>query len=125
MPGEAFERKLAAILAADIAGYSRLVGLDEEGTLARLLSLRREAALPQERRIAFRVGINLGDIVVRGDDNGSRWRCRGRPSCMRRARKRFECEVAHTSTRQDARIVNRKQTAGLTSDPSSGSTRIG
>ena len=38
MPAEAVERKLAAILAADIAGYSRLVGLDEEGTLARLNS---------------------------------------------------------------------------------------
>jgi len=32
MPVEAFERKLVAILAADIAGYSRLIGLDEEGT---------------------------------------------------------------------------------------------
>src|ERR1051326_4011070 len=114
MPVEAFERKLVAILAADIAGYSRLIGLDEEGTLARLRDLRRdvidpqvaahrgrivkttgdgilvefqsvvdavrcaiatqsvtagrEAALPPERRIAFRVGINLGDIVVEGDD---------------------------------------------------------
>jgi len=111
---EAVERKLVAILAADVAGYSRLVGLDEEGTLARLKILRREvidpeiashrgrtvkttgdgllvefvsvvdavrcavaaqracvereAALPQDRRIQFRVGINLGDIVVDGDD---------------------------------------------------------
>jgi class 3 adenylate cyclase len=101
-------------LAADIAGYSRLVGLDEEGTLARLRALRRElidptitehrgrifkttgdgvlvefasvvdavrcavaaqrataareAAVVQERRIEFRVGINLGDIVVEGED---------------------------------------------------------
>jgi TolB-like protein/class 3 adenylate cyclase len=114
LSGERVERRLAAILAADIAGYSRLVGLDEEGTLARLRSLRREVidpaiaahrgrivkttgdgmlldfqsvvdavryavavqsatteregALPAERRIAFRVGINLGDIVVEGDD---------------------------------------------------------
>jgi class 3 adenylate cyclase len=36
MTAEAVERRLTAILAADIAGYSRLVGLDEEGTLARL-----------------------------------------------------------------------------------------
>src|SRR3954463_5335720 len=110
MPTEAVERRLTAILAADIAGYSRLVGLDEEGTLARLKALRRElidptiadhrgrivkttgdgmlvefasvvdavrcavavqhatgereAGLPQEQRIEFRVGVNLGDIVV-------------------------------------------------------------
>jgi TolB-like protein/class 3 adenylate cyclase len=109
-----FQRRLAAILAADIAGYSRLIGLDEEGTLARLRSLRHQAivptvaahrgrivkttgdgmlvefqsvvdavrcavamhgataehesAVPRERRIVFRVGINLGDIVVEGED---------------------------------------------------------
>ncbi len=114
MPVQRIERKLTAILAADIAGYSRLVGLDEEGTLARLGALRRElidpaieahrgrivkttgdgllvefasvvgavrcavavqramaareAALPEDRRIAFRVGINLGDIVVEDGD---------------------------------------------------------
>jgi TolB-like protein/class 3 adenylate cyclase len=107
-------RRLAAIRAADVAGYSRLVGIDEEGTLARLRGLRRElidpeieahngrivkttgdgiliefasvvdavrcaiavqggmalrnSDVPQERRIIFRVGINLGDIVVEGDD---------------------------------------------------------
>jgi hypothetical protein len=42
MPAEAVERKLVAILAADVVGYSRLVGLDEEGTLPRLKALRRE-----------------------------------------------------------------------------------
>ena len=41
------ERKLAAILAADVAGYSRLMGADEEGTLARLKTLRRELADPK------------------------------------------------------------------------------
>ena len=46
MPAEAIERKLAAILAADIAGYSRLIGLDEEGTLARLKALRRDIIDP-------------------------------------------------------------------------------
>jgi adenylate cyclase len=107
-------RKLAAILAADVAGYSRLTGLDEEGTLERLRSLRRElikpavslhrgrvvkttgdgilieflsvvdalrcaldvqrgmddrnADVPTEKRIEFRVGINVGDVVVEGED---------------------------------------------------------
>jgi hypothetical protein len=41
MPEQAVERKLVAILAADIAGYSRLVGLDEGGILMRLRALRR------------------------------------------------------------------------------------
>jgi adenylate cyclase len=107
-------RKLAAILAADVAGYSRLTGLDEEGTLKRLRKLRRELINPAvslhrgrivkttgdgiliefssvvdavrcavevqrgmdgrnadvstDRRVEFRVGINLGDVVVEGDD---------------------------------------------------------
>jgi len=107
-------RKLAAILAADVAGYSRLTGLDEEGTLKRLRKLRRELInpavslhrgrivkttgdgiliefpsvvdavrcaldmqrgmdgrnvdVPTEQRIEFRVGINLGDVMVEGDD---------------------------------------------------------
>jgi len=42
MKGERPERRLAAILAADVAGYSRLMGEDEEGTLARLKAHRRE-----------------------------------------------------------------------------------
>jgi adenylate cyclase len=41
------ERRLAAILAADVAGYSRLMGVDEEETLARLKGLRRELADPK------------------------------------------------------------------------------
>jgi adenylate cyclase len=111
---ERVERRLAAILAADIAGYSRLMGLDETGTLYRLRAHRRElidpkiaehkgrivkttgdgiliefpsvveavacavavqhgmgernAATPEEQRIVFRVGVNLGDIIVEGDD---------------------------------------------------------
>ena len=114
MPAEAAERKLTTILAADVAGYSRLIGEDEEGTLARLGAVRRElidpqiaahhgrivkttgdgllvefasvvgavrcavavqramaareAPLPEDRRIIFRVGINLGDIVVEDGD---------------------------------------------------------
>ena len=108
------QRRLAAILAADVAGYSRLMGADEEGTLARLKAHRRElidpkikehrgrivkttgdgmlvefasvvdavrcavdvqrgtaernADVPPEKRIEFRVGINLGDIIIDGDD---------------------------------------------------------
>jgi class 3 adenylate cyclase len=41
------ERRLAAILAADVAGYSRLMGADEEGTLERLKALRRELLDPK------------------------------------------------------------------------------
>jgi adenylate cyclase len=108
------ERRLAAILAADVVGYSRLTGLDEEGTLARLRALRRDlidpaisehrgrlvkttgdgllvefasvvdavrcalrfqqgmailnTGVPVDRRIEFRIGVNLGDVVVDGDD---------------------------------------------------------
>lgn len=47
MTEQAVERRLVAILAADIAGYSRLVGLDEEGTLARVKALRRELIDPE------------------------------------------------------------------------------
>jgi hypothetical protein len=43
------ERRLAAILAADVAGYSRLMGADEEGTLARLKSHRRDLIDPKGR----------------------------------------------------------------------------
>lgn len=46
MPAEAFERKLVAIVAADIAGSSRLIGLDEEGTIGRFRAIRREVIEP-------------------------------------------------------------------------------
>src|SRR5688572_13466164 len=108
------ERRLAAVLAADVAGYSRLVGIDEEGTLARLRSVRmeliepavgahggriintagdgilvefpsvvdagrcaldvqrglaeRDTEVPPDRRITFRLGIRLDDVVVDGTD---------------------------------------------------------
>jgi TolB-like protein/class 3 adenylate cyclase len=110
---EHVERRLAAILAADVAGYSRLMGDDEEGTLVRLKAVRKavvdpkierhrgrivkttgdgllvqfasavdaarcamevqagmaeqNAGLPQDKRIEFRIGIHVGDIIV--DDN--------------------------------------------------------
>jgi adenylate cyclase len=103
------QRKLAAILAADVAGYSRLMGVDEEGTLTRLKALRVEVidpaiathhgrivkttgdgllvefasvvdamrsgiawqgamCEPETSGMAWRIGINLGDVIIDGDD---------------------------------------------------------
>jgi TolB-like protein/Tfp pilus assembly protein PilF len=108
------ERRLAAIMAADVVGYSRLIRADEEGTIAALRAMRADlvdpklaehngrivklmgdgmlaefasvvdavraavetqlavtehnAGLPEDQRIEFRVGINLGDVVIDGDD---------------------------------------------------------
>ena len=108
------ERRLAAILAADVVGYSRLMATDEAGTFAALKALRkdfiepkivehhgrivklmgdgalvefpsvveavqcavevqrgvaeRNAAVPDDRRMAFRIGVNLGDIIIEDDD---------------------------------------------------------
>ena len=108
------DRRLAAIIAADIAGYSRLMGIDDEGTLRQLKAHRKElvdpkitdiaaassrppatgcwwnssassmpcaapstfsaawlernADVPAERRIEFRIGINVGDIISDGND---------------------------------------------------------
>ncbi len=108
------ERRLAAILATDVVGYSRLIRADEEGTIAALKALRADiidpklaehhgrivklmgdgmlaefpsvvdavraavatqqavrehnSGLPEDKRIEFRVGINLGDVVIDGDD---------------------------------------------------------
>jgi class 3 adenylate cyclase/TolB-like protein len=108
------QRRLAAIVSADVVGYSRLMGRDEGGTLAALKQLRQEvvdpaiasyngrivkttgdglllefpsvvdavrcvlevqtamaarsAAMPEVKRIAFRIGVNLGDIILEGDD---------------------------------------------------------
>ncbi len=47
MIGDGVERRLAAIMSADVAGYSRLMGKDEAGTLAALKGLRREVFAPQ------------------------------------------------------------------------------
>ena len=110
----AVQRRLAAILAADVAGYSRLMGEDEEGTLATLTAHLKELIEPciaehsgrvvkttgdgllaefasvvdavkcavafqegmaernsgthEDRRIDFRIGVNLGDVIVQDDD---------------------------------------------------------
>jgi class 3 adenylate cyclase len=107
-------RRLTAILAADVSGYSRLMGADEEGTHQRLQAhvrelvnpkirehrrrivkntgdgllaefasvldavrcavevqrgmIERNAVTPPEKRIEFRVGINLGDVIIEGED---------------------------------------------------------
>lgn len=111
---EHVERKLAAILAADIVGYSRLMGADEVGTLRALKTVRkdhvdpsiaahggrivkttgdgllvdfpsvvdavacavtiqrkmieRNSNVPEEKHIVFRVGINIGDVIIDGND---------------------------------------------------------
>jgi adenylate cyclase len=114
MAEERVRRRLAAILAADVVGYSRLMAEDETGTLAALKAHRKEliepksaeyrgrvvkltgdgtlmefgsavdavlfavdvqraiaghnAEVPEDRRITYRVGINIGDIIVEDDD---------------------------------------------------------
>src|SRR6266536_2530140 len=108
------ERRLTAILAADVVGYSRLMGANESGTLAALDALRtdlvnpklsehqgrivkltgdgmlvefpsvvnavacatdiqrgirkRNAGVPKDHRIEFRIGVNVGDVIVQGED---------------------------------------------------------
>ena len=64
MATERVERKLAAILAADIAGYSRLMGADEEGTLARLKSHRRELIDPKIAEHRGRIVKTTGDGLL-------------------------------------------------------------
>jgi TolB-like protein/class 3 adenylate cyclase/tetratricopeptide (TPR) repeat protein len=64
MAPERIERKLAAILAADVAGYSRLIGQDEEGTLSRLKTHRREAIDPKIAEHGGRVVKTTGDGIL-------------------------------------------------------------
>ncbi len=64
MATERVERKLAAILAADIAGYSRLMGADEEGTLARLKAHRRELIDPKIAEHRGRIVKTTGDGML-------------------------------------------------------------
>jgi adenylate cyclase len=58
------QRRLAAILAADVAGYSRLTGADEEGTLARLRALRRELIKPAIAALHGRIVKTTGDGIL-------------------------------------------------------------
>jgi adenylate cyclase len=61
---ERVERRLAAILAADVAGYSRLIGADEEGTLARLRAIRRELVDPMISEHRGRIVKTTGDGML-------------------------------------------------------------
>ena len=70
MATERVERRLAAILAADVVGYSRLMGADEEGTLARLKAHRRELIDPKSKstraaspRLVARMLVRFGSVV--------------------------------------------------------------
>ena len=64
MSGERVERRLAAILASDIAGYSRLMGEDEAGTLARVRALRRELIDPKVAEHKGRIVKTTGDGML-------------------------------------------------------------
>src|SRR5579863_2922292 len=64
MAEERVERRLTAILAADVAGYSRLIGADEEGTLAALRALRRELIDPGIAEHQGRVVKTTGDGLL-------------------------------------------------------------
>ena len=58
------ERRLAAILAVDVAGYSRLMGKDEEGTLAALRAIRRELGAPKIAEHHGRIVKTTGDGLL-------------------------------------------------------------
>ena len=64
MAEERVQRRLAAILAADVAGYSRLMGVDEEGTLSALKELRRELADPKIKEHRGRIVKTTGDGLL-------------------------------------------------------------
>ena len=64
MTGERVERRLAAVLAADVAGYSRLMGLDEEGTLARLKAIRKALVDPTIAAHRGRIVKTTGDGML-------------------------------------------------------------
>jgi adenylate cyclase len=64
VPPDRVERKLAAILAADVAGYSRLMGDDEEGTLAGLKVYRRELIDPKIGEYRGRLVKTTGDGIL-------------------------------------------------------------
>src|SRR5918993_1131682 len=79
MAEEHVQRRLAAILAADVVGYSHLIEQDETGTLTALRARWRDivnpliaqhhsSLLPDTRRIFLRIGINVGDVIVEGTD---------------------------------------------------------
>jgi adenylate cyclase len=64
VPEKRPQRQLSAILAADVAGYSRLIGMDEEGTLARLKELRRSLIDPKINEHRGRIVKTMGDGLL-------------------------------------------------------------
>ena len=64
MAEERVERRLTAILAADVAGYSRLMAADEEGTLAALKTLRRDVVDPKIKEHRGRIVNTTGDGLL-------------------------------------------------------------
>src|SRR6187397_1066683 len=64
MSEDRVDRRLAAILAADVAGYSRLMGADEEGTLERLKALRRDLIDPKIAEHKGRIVKTTGDGLL-------------------------------------------------------------
>ena len=64
MPADPFQRRLAAILAADVVGYSRLMGADEEGTLERLKALRSQIIDPKIAEHGGRIVKTSGDGLL-------------------------------------------------------------
>ena len=76
-------RRLAAILAADVAGYSRLMGADEAGTLDRLKVLRRELADPKIKEHRGRIVKTTGDgsSAASSMQCAARWMCNARWPC--------------------------------------------
>src|SRR5437762_13780255 len=74
--GERVERRLAAILAPDVAGYSRLMGADEEGTLAALKAIRRELGDPKIAEHRGPIVKTTGDgLLVELQSAGAAVRC--------------------------------------------------
>ena len=80
---EPVRRRLGAIVAADVAGYSRLIGADEQGTLTRLKAIRRELIDPQIAAHHGRVVKTTGDGLLIEFASMVR-RCAERPGCRRR-----------------------------------------
>jgi len=65
LAGDRVERRLAAVLAADVAGYSRLMGADEEGTLARLKAIRKSLVDPAIASHRGRIVKTTGDGILK------------------------------------------------------------
>jgi class 3 adenylate cyclase len=98
---ERVERRLAAILAADVAGYSRLMGADEEGTLARLKAHRREMIDPKIKEHKGRIVKTTGDGIL--VEFASAWRFPfSRTGAFRNRLPRRELPVMSKSFRRSA-----------------------